>query len=78
VIWIPDFTICAHDVETTFASLTTAKRLQFLSMGLSDSRPYISRFDAFMPNKFRVTKSGDGQSMYVLYSRSNHSCDPNA
>ena len=85
VIWKPDFAISRTDVETAFMSLTSVEKQQFVNMGSSENRSFISGFDTFMGNKFHVKKSGhapnsdiDGQGMFIHAPRFNHSCVPNA
>lgn len=77
--------INAVDVETAYLSLTSVEKEQFMSLGFSVNRSFVSRFDTFMRNKYQVMKfvhardtEPDGQGMYLLCSRFNHSCVPNA
>lgn len=82
VILKPESAINVNDVETAFSSLTKAQKQQFLRMGVSANRSFVSKFDTFMRNRFNVGKSldvePDGQGMYLLCTRFNHSCVPNA
>lgn len=85
VIRKPEDAINADDVETAYLSLNSVEKEQFVSSGFSVNRSFVSRFDTFMRNRFRVEKFGhalnaepDGQGIYLLCSRFNHSCVPNA
>ena len=82
VICKPDYEISDVDVETAFSRLNPGERSQFLSMGVSENRSFVSTFDTFMRNKFEVRRAPnekpDGQGMYLLCPRINHSCVPNA
>lgn len=87
VICKPEAAIRAKDIETAFSCLNKCEQEQFLSVGSSAKNPLQGSllFDTFMRNKFQLMRARvgqkaepDGQGMYLLCSRFNHSCVPNA
>lgn len=87
VIWKPDFEIGPSDVESAFLRLGGVEKQRFITVGWSENRSFVSRFETFMRNKFQIVEAGhdhapdvvaDGQGMFLLCSRFNHSCVPNA
>ena len=85
VICKPVYAITDVDVETALSSLIGVEKQQFLSLMFKENGSLASPYETFMRNKFDVREADKGfdsppvgEGMYLLGSRFNHSCVPNA
>ncbi|KAJ4289787.1 hypothetical protein N0V90_011117 [Kalmusia sp. IMI 367209] len=69
--------ITEKDVWTAFQQLAPAEKQQFLLLRDNASSPFKSMEEAFAENSFELPYIS-GHGLYLLHSRFNHSCIPNA
>lgn len=78
IIRKPHEMIMEDDLHAAFNRMTPRSRQQFLCVRDNASTPFHSFGSAFAENCFRLPVRGDAYGLYVLHSRLNHSCIPNA
>ncbi|KAF2641477.1 SET domain-containing protein [Massarina eburnea CBS 473.64] len=69
--------ITEHDLYTAFSNLSLPNKAQFSRLRDNASTLFTSLTNAFAENSF-ATVTPPGHGLYLLHSRFNHSCIPNA